>query len=197
MYLAMLGSTARNPLKRSRNLSGLDNNEFENVDPPTKKSKTGRDHMIQSRSTFVMTAIQIKYPHPKLHRGIPATKTSFAPISKRVEKRRAAVGDPIFQIHEETVDEEMGNILTHSANALDISGDETQISAKMDCGKENIPPTEDSQAVGPVGTTIRAPCMAIKRTKPRTPLGSLNVVNFYPRTCNDDSVVIFPAETEW
>ena len=144
-----------------------------------------------------MTAIQIKYPHPKLHRGIPATKTSFASISKIFEKRRAPVGATILQIHEETADEQMGNILTHSANALDISGDETQVLAKMDCGKENIPPTDDSHAVGPATTTIRAPRMAIKRIKQWTPLGSLNVVNFYPRTCNDDSVVIFPAETEW
>ncbi|MCJ1428745.1 hypothetical protein MMC29_006656 [Sticta canariensis] len=178
----MLGSTIGNPLKRSRNLSGFDIDELENVNPPTKRSKTWRDHTIDSKSTFPKTATRIIYPLPKLRGVLQAAKPSFAaPAATRTEARRAAVDAETFQIHEDTADEEMGNMLTHSANALDISGDETQLAAKMDRGKENVPPTDDSHAVAPVKTAIRAPPrMAIKRTKPRTPLGSLNIADFYP-----------------
>ena len=179
----MLGSTSGNPLKRSWKLSGLDINELEKVDPPTKRSKTWRDHMVQSKSPLVpKTANRMIYPLPKLRTVLQATKPSFAPLATRTEARRAAVDATSFRIHEDTADEEMGNLLTHSANALDISGDETQIAAKMDRGKENVPPTDDSHAVAPVKTAIRAPRMAIRRTKPRTPLGSLNLADFYPQT---------------
>lgn len=179
----MLGSTARNPLKRSWNLSGLDTNAGENVDPPAKRSKTWGDHMIQSKSTqFPKTATRMIYPLPKARRVLQAAKTPFTPLPKRVEARCAAVDATSFQIHEDTADEEMSNILTHSANALDISAIETQIVAKMDRGKENVAPTDDSHAVAPVSTAKRAPRMAIMRTKPRKPLGSLDIADFYPQT---------------
>lgn len=252
----MLGSTTGNPLKRSRELSGLDINELGNVDPPTKRSKTWLDHMIQSKSTLIpTTATRIIYPLPKPRRVFQATKISFATLPTRAVAGRAAgaklkvamsnrrktnrsnqlelskvsvqaaslaasleatlsstvsscnpsvaittlsaVDIPAFKIHEDTADEEMGILLTHSAKALDISDDETRIAAKMDCGKENVPPMDDNNAVASISTAIHAARMAITRIKPRTLLGSLNIVDIYPQTYNVDSVIIVPTETGW
>lgn len=249
----MLGSATGNPLKRSRELSGLYINESESFDPPTKRNKTWLDHTIQSKSAYALTtATQIVYPLRKPRGVLQATKISFAPLPIRTEAGRAAgarlkvamsnrrktdqsnqlklsersgqsatpavsleatlsntiapcnpgvaittlsaVDTTVFKIHEDTADEEMGNLLTHSANALDISNDETRIAAKMDRGKENVLPTDDNHAIASIGTATRAARMVITRTKPRTPLGSLSVADFYPQSYDVDSVIIVPAE---
>ncbi|MCJ1423155.1 hypothetical protein MMC29_001036 [Sticta canariensis] len=65
----------------------------------------------------------------------------------------SAVDNTVFKIHEDMADEEMSNLFTHSTNALDIFKDETQITAKMDRGKENIP---HSHAVASISTAISA-----------------------------------------
>lgn len=200
----MLESTTGNPLKRSRELYGLEINELGNLDPPTKRSKTWLDHMILSESTFVSTtATRIIYPLPKSRKVLQAIKISLAPLPTRAEAGRAAdaklkvamsnrrktnrsnqlelskgsgqaaslaaslesplsstvsmcnpstvittisaVDITVFVIHEDTVDEEIGNLLAHSANALDISDHETRIEVKKD--QENVPPTDENHAV--------------------------------------------------
>lgn len=197
-YPAILGST-RNPLQRSREFSGLDVDELGKVDQPTKRSKTGLDHRIQSKSTSTVPTIATRtiYPLPKPRRVLRATlpsAVSSCNLSVALSTL-PAVDTAVFEIHEDTADEEMGNLLTHSTNALDISDDETRIAAKMDRGKENVPPTDNNHAVASICTAIHAARKAITRTKPRTPLGSLNITDFYPEAYNVDSVIIVPAET--
>lgn len=198
-YPVILGSTTRNPLKRSRELSGLDIDELGKVDQPSKRSKTGLDHMIRSKSTSTVSTIatRTKYPLPKPRKVLQATLSRALPscnLSVAISTL-PVVDTTVFEIHEDTADEEMSNMLTHSANALDISDDETRIAAKMDRGKENVPPTDNNHAVASISTARHAARKAITWTKPRTPLGSLNITDFYPEAYNVDSVIIVPAGT--
>ncbi|SLM34635.1 hypothetical protein LPUS_03494 [Lasallia pustulata] len=48
----------------------------------------------------------------------------------------------MFEIHEDTAEEEMGNLMEHSTCTLSISDDERRQAAKDDRGKENIPPLD-------------------------------------------------------
>lgn len=63
----------------------------------------------------------------------------------------------------------MANLLVHSANRLDISDNEIRLEAKIDRGKENVPPAD--AVAGPVA----------KRATDglRAPLRNLDVAEFY------------------
>lgn len=236
----MFGPVAGNPLKRCRELSGLDDEGLGRADPPSKKSKTFLNHIIQKNSTSsVRTIVRDVVPHPKPGRFLQAgtlaslpTRAEAARVSalkvkgvmfnhrKMTEINRfdfpIGIGqgvtlsitvplattlsgtvksqepnvpikpvfmrdDTVFEIHADTADEEMENLLTHSANSLDIADDETRIAAKSDRGNENVPPTDGIYAVG---TAIRAARTNTMTKKPRKPLGELKIAEL-------------PAETGW
>lgn len=63
----------------------------------------------------------------------------------------------------------MANLLVHSANSLDISDNEGRLEAKLDRGKENVPPADAFAA------------LVVKRATdgPRAPLRNLDVAEFY------------------
>ena len=103
----------------------------------------------------------------------------------------------MFDIHEDTPDEETGNVISFSFQTVDISDDESRRAAKDDRGKENIPPADYpsmSTAAQSVATTRSASRQDIMTDEPRTPLGDLDTADFYADGCDASSYIIVPAE---
>ena len=98
----------------------------------------------------------------------------------------------MFDIHEDTEDEALSNIMEFSTQTLDISDDEGRRAEKDDRGKENIPPMDyPSLSVGPTRPLSRKDMMT---DEPRTPLGDLDAAGFYAEGCDASSFIIVPAE---
>lgn len=106
-----------------------------------------------------------------------------------------------FDIHEDTPEQEMTNLLDHNTCRLDISSDE-ECEQKLrreradGRGKENIPPADDiSQTSVRRSTTIISEG-GMEYEKPRTALGDLNVEEFYADSVDPTEVIIVPADEE-
>ncbi len=116
----------------------------------------------------------------------------------------------VFDIHEDTVEDEMANIMEHSTCTLDISDDEGSRAAKDDRGKENVPPLDHpssltSTAANHSINSIVAPSPAATQTKSRrpapkmtmeedrSPLGDLPAGHFYAEGLTADSYILVPV----
>ena len=98
-----------------------------------------------------------------------------------------------FQIHEDTLMEHDSNMMEHSTSFLDLSSDdESNVKARDDRGKENIPPADAINA--PIHTS--APSRNDLMTDDvRSPLGVLNAADYYSAGCDANSYFIVPADT--
>lgn len=104
-----------------------------------------------------------------------------------------------FEIHEDTPEQLMTNMLQHGTCVLDISSDEeSQRKASRDRAegrdKENVPPMDDVSQT----TARRAPRLGVDDMvveKERIALGEMNAADFFPEGC-DETSVIFIAEDE-
>ncbi len=111
-----------------------------------------------------------------------------------------------FDIHEDTPEQEMTNLLQHGTCTLDISSDEeSENRARRDRAegrdKENIPPPEDvSQTSSARGASRTADSVEIDEDvlllKGRGPLAEMNVTDFYAEGCDSTSVFIVPGDEE-
>lgn len=105
-----------------------------------------------------------------------------------------------FDIHEDSPEQEMTNLLQHSTCVLDISSDEeseSRLQQEHAEGKENVPPADDvSQTSRPraLRQVAHADDMIIE--KERSPLGEMNAKEYYAEGCDDGSVVIVPGDDE-
>jgi hypothetical protein len=91
----------------------------------------------------------------------------------------------VFDIHEDTPDEELGNLMQHSTEVLDISDDEDRKARLLaEVGKENIAPPEYT---GRQRTIARRDLMS---DDARTPLGDLKPSDFYAEGCDSNSYII-------
>ena len=100
-----------------------------------------------------------------------------------------------FDIHEDTPDEEMANLMEHSTCTLDISDDEAGSPFKGDKdNKENIPPVDGPAAVLHLATQVTATRRDMMTDEPRTPLGDLVAQDFYAAGCDATSVILIPTE---
>lgn len=94
-----------------------------------------------------------------------------------------------FEIHEDSPDVEMGNLMEHSVCTLDISDDESGTCKGDRDNKENIPPVNYNVATQPPVT--RRDMMT---DEVRSPLGDLNAKEFYAEGCDASSFIIIPTE---
>ncbi|KAL6879282.1 hypothetical protein J3F83DRAFT_295877 [Trichoderma novae-zelandiae] len=105
-----------------------------------------------------------------------------------------------FDIHEDTAEQEMTNLLQHSTCTLDISSDEeTEQRAKRDGvegrDKENIPPVDDvSQTSSQRTVQAKADEMVVE--KERAALGEMNAADFYAEGCDETSVILIHEDEE-
>ncbi|KAK6531773.1 hypothetical protein TWF694_002942 [Orbilia ellipsospora] len=93
----------------------------------------------------------------------------------------------MFDIHEDTLEETLTNLMYHGAGTLDISDEEDLNKGKSDVdrvGKENIPPppTEDQLAMPPPALPRREESSSddMDSERVRSPLGEADVEIFYP-----------------
>lgn len=106
-----------------------------------------------------------------------------------------------FDIHEDTPEQEMTNLLQHSTCLLDISSDE-ECEQKMrkeraeGRGKENIPPADDMSQTSTRRSTTVTSEGGMEYEKPRIALGSLNAEDFYAEGVDPTEVIIVPGDDE-
>ena len=98
-----------------------------------------------------------------------------------------------FDIHEDSRDDEMANLMEHSTHNLDISDDESNSSKGDKDNKENIPPMDGPAAMIPTTqvTTTRGDVMT---DDTREPLGHLEAKEFYADGCDASSIITIAAE---
>jgi hypothetical protein len=107
-----------------------------------------------------------------------------------------------FDIHEDTPEQEMTNLLQHGTCTLDISSDEeSERRAKRDRAegrdKENIPPADDiSQTSARSAGSAAAVDFDMLFEKERGPLAEMNVADYYAEGCDQTSIVIVPGDDE-
>ncbi|KAI1429632.1 hypothetical protein F5Y12DRAFT_414707 [Xylaria sp. FL1777] len=105
-----------------------------------------------------------------------------------------------FDIHEDTEEQEMTNLLQHSTCVLDISSDEESESRRQREraeGKENIPPVDDvSQTSRPRAARLTAGADEMMVEKERNPLGEMDPRQYYAKDCHEKSIVIVPGEED-
>ncbi|KAL7941788.1 hypothetical protein V8C42DRAFT_333716 [Trichoderma barbatum] len=105
-----------------------------------------------------------------------------------------------FDIHEDTPEQEMTNLLQHSTCTLDISSDEeSEQRAKRDGAegrdKENIPPADDvSQTSAQRASSPKGDEMIVE--KQRVALGEMNAADFYAEGCDEASVILIHEDDE-
>lgn len=146
-----------------------------------------------------------------LDAAIKGTVPSYAPRSTPSRTASSRGSDDLygsqmksswfFDIHEDTPEQEMTNLLQHNTCRLDISSDE-ECQRKLrrervdGRGKENIPPADDisQTSVRRTGTVISEGGMEYE--KPRTALGDLNVEEFIAEGIDPSEVIIVPADEE-
>jgi hypothetical protein len=114
--------------------------------------------------------------------------------SKPAAKPQSQPKSWFFDIHVDSEQEEMTNLMQHSTGVLDISDDEgkTSVDAR---GKENVPPSElgidlprSSQAVAMAAAAEAR--KAEKMEDDRSPLGELTASDYYPEDCNAFSYAV-------
>ena len=98
-----------------------------------------------------------------------------------------------FEIHEDTREDEMSNLMQHSTCTLDISDDESSSLKGDKDNKENIPPID-----GPAAVTSATQHSATRRDMMtddiREPLGDLDAKDFYAEGCDESSCIAVAAE---
>ena len=104
-----------------------------------------------------------------------------------------------FDIHEDTPEQEMTNLLQHSTCVLDISSDEeSEQRARRERAegrdKENIPPADDVSQTTRAARGMLADEMVVEKV--RDPLSQLNAADFYAAGCDEASVIIVPGDDD-
>ncbi|ATY58303.1 thymidylate kinase [Cordyceps militaris] len=101
-----------------------------------------------------------------------------------------------FEIHEDTPEQEMTNLLQHSTCVLDISSDEESSAKKKrdlldGCDKENTPPAGFVAQAPPARPRDSATMASV-----RSPLGALNPRDFYAEGCDESSLFVVDDDEE-
>ena len=140
-----------------------------------------------------------------------ALKGTFSPFESRMAA--AALPSPLtasvdesgmssnwfFDIHEDTPEQEMTNLLQHSTCVLDISSDEEseqKLRRERAEGrdKENIPPPNDVSQTSIARTEAAQSEDDMAIEKARNPLSQLNAADFYAAGCDEASVILVHAD---
>jgi hypothetical protein len=112
-----------------------------------------------------------------------------------------------FDIHEDTPEQEMTNLLQHGTCTLDISSDEeSELKARRERdegrNKENLPPVDDVSQTSARGRGAVAAAVAAVNPddmvfeKSRGPLAEMNAADFWAEGCDGESVVIVPGDED-
>ncbi|KAI2608798.1 uncharacterized protein GGS25DRAFT_291004 [Hypoxylon fragiforme] len=143
----------------------------------------------------------------------PAAATAASPSSVEfgsLHESEMMKSSWFFDIHEDTQEQEMTNLLQHSTCVLDISSDEESESRRQREraeGKENVPPADDVSQTSSRPRAAAAAAAAAARQAPlsddemvfekeRYPLGEMNVREYYSEGYDENSVVLVLDDEE-
>jgi hypothetical protein len=106
-----------------------------------------------------------------------------------------------FDIHEDTPEQEMTNLLQHGTTILDISSDEeSEQRATRERAegrdKENVPPVDDVSQTSARRSARRVSEDEMVFEKERIALGEMNAAEFYAAGCDETSVIIVPGDED-
>lgn len=105
-----------------------------------------------------------------------------------------------FDIHEDTPEQEMTNLLQHSTCTLDISSDEeSERKATREQAegrdKENVPPVDDVSQTSARRSPRQNPDDMIVE-KERVALGEMTTSDFFADGCDESSIILIPGDEE-
>ncbi|EEP79110.1 predicted protein [Uncinocarpus reesii 1704] len=126
---------------------------------------------------------------------------TFSLTSFNAEKSKSGSGSSRrkawdFEIHVDSEQDEMANLMEHGTCMLDISDDESK-GKDLEREKENIPPPDFASQVTPLGMPSRAFSSPDEMTDgPRSPLGELDPKDFIPEGEDASTSVIQILEDE-
>jgi hypothetical protein len=157
--------------------------------PPPKSFKTpGRRSIAKVRPEPTKRGVARPF---SLAAALSQGKTKTPSTPKPQPKAPASW---FFDIHVDSEQEEMTNLMEHSTGVLDISDDEGKAVITDARGKENVPPSElgldlpRSQQATPLAASSAA--RKDKMEEDRAPLGELTASDYYPEDCNAFSFVV-------
>lgn len=139
-----------------------------------------------------------------LDAALKGTIPSYAPAAPKAAPKPAPQEPGMqaswfFDIHEDTAEQEMTNLLQHGTCVLDISSDE-ESARRANCqgreDKENVAPVDDVSQ-----TTSRRSRRAVRDDemiveKERVALGEMDASEFFAEGLDEASVIIVPADEE-
>ncbi|CCF42342.1 hypothetical protein CH063_12370 [Colletotrichum higginsianum] len=145
-----------------------------------------------------------------LDAALKGTIPSYAARSSVAPSSRSAARDLLepdlkaswfFDIHEDTPEQEMTNMLQHGTCVLDISSDEeSERKASRDRAegrdKENVPPADDVSQTSARRSARRTDEDDMVFEKERIALGEMDASEFYAFGCDESSVIIIPADED-
>jgi len=182
---------------------------FTRVDPP--KFSVGP---VADAPFSIAAALSGTIPSYGARQASASKSSSSIPRSMLEPERKSSW---FFDIHEDTPEERMTNLMEHSTCTLDISSDEeTEARRRDERGKENVPPLDDvsqTQARLPNASSMPRPYGCISDAKAharsmrrrkeieegaieidRSPLGDLEAEEFYAEGCTSSDVVLVADE---
>ncbi|GKT52133.1 uncharacterized protein ColSpa_12314 [Colletotrichum spaethianum] len=145
-----------------------------------------------------------------LDAALKGTIPSYAARASVASSSRTAAKDLLepdlkaswfFDIHEDTPEQEMTNMLQHGTCVLDISSDEESgRKASRDRAegrdKENVPPVDDVSQTSARRSVSRTDEDDMIVEKERIALGEMDASEFYAFGCDESSVIIIPADDD-
>lgn len=187
----------RSPTRGSKRVGLLSNrrrtaSSFSRIDPPAFNLSAAAPFSLDAALNGTIPSYAVK---PSV-----STASSLA-AGTAILDGSTSKSSWFFDIHEDSPEQEMTNLLQHSTCVLDISSDEEseqKARRERDEGrdKENVPPADD------VSQTTRAALRALINEddmmieKARNPLGQLNAADFYAQGCDEASVIFIPGDDD-
>lgn len=187
---SLTAPAGRSPTRGSKRIGILSRRRTQRIDPPS--------FSLGSAAPFSLDAA-LKGTIPSYKGG--SSRSSNADLSLPLSSGSGAQSSWFFDIHEDTPEQEMTNMLQHSTCTLDISSDE-ESSQKMKResaegrDKENVPPLDDASQTSTVRNTSRVHPDDMMVEETRGPLAEMNAADYYAEGLDDTSVFIIPGEEE-
>ncbi|KAL2175895.1 uncharacterized protein P884DRAFT_204899 [Thermothelomyces heterothallicus CBS 202.75] len=202
----LTAAAGRSPTRASKPLGILSRRRSQRPEPPAFSQKAAVPFSLDAALRGTIPSYSGSLRQSKLKRRAAATSSSSSNAAQDFFIPTPDLASSwCFDIHEDTPEQEMTNLLQHGTCTLDISSDEESESrAKRERAegrdKENIPPPEDvSQTSSARGGPIPEPVEIdedVLLLKGRGPLAEMNVTDYYAEGCDSSSVFIVPGDEE-
>ncbi|KAM0328856.1 hypothetical protein ACHAQA_005272 [Verticillium albo-atrum] len=171
---------------------------YTRVDPPLFNLSAAAPFSLDAalKGTIPSYAARSSIAAQPLH--APSVSASKISVSKDLNEPDLKASW-FFDIHEDTPEQEMTNMLQHGTCVLDISSDEeSEVKATRERAegrdKENVPPADDVSQTTARQIRSQEDDMIIE--KQRIALGEMDAAAFYAMGCDETSVIFVPADEE-